>query len=256
MRHGWLCVVLVGCSEYTLNGFTPPTLVDDLFDELLDEPLPPAEAPIYLNEPDALWAWYPEDDELIPIGTFSIAQMEGMTDGMTDIAISQSGKMIGCTAGALYAINPETAETFWITDFPEGVGFVGLTFIDGDILIGGSVGLNEIDPRSGAVVGVLDSTARFVTSGDVVGLPDGNLYWVITHNGSDELVTYNPETRRVESTTSTGTTEMYGIGYADETLYGFTNRGESLPLLGETDARTYLGAKQWWGATTNPVRWD
>ncbi|MEL6349204.1 MAG: hypothetical protein AAFV53_39235 [Myxococcota bacterium] len=254
----WLAMTLVGCSEYELIELNTPTRIDRLFDELFDEPIPPAEEPIYLNEPDALWSWDPDDNELTFIGGFTDAF--GLLNGMTDIAINNDGQMLGCASDTLYAINPETAEVAEIGPVLDEnglmLGLTGLTFVGDDALVGAGPGLRELDPITGETLQVLPGTGLYSTSGDVVGLPDEQLYWSVTHGGDDEIIVVNPESGQIGSLGSSSVERLYGMGYYDETLYGFTEAGDWLELNVSDGDRARWGQLVTWGATTNPVRWS
>ena len=51
--------------------------------------------------------------------------------------------------------------------------------------------------------------------------------------------------------------QLFGLGYDDGTLYGFTSDGEILSIDPNTASTTVLSSDgtSWWGATTNPVVW-
>ena len=51
---------------------------------------------------------------------------------------------------------------------------------------------------------------------------------------------------------------LYGVGYADERLYGFSSDGKIVainPANAQTELLQTSDTIEWWGATTNPVRW-
>jgi hypothetical protein len=81
------------------------------------------------------------------------------------------------------------------------------------------------------------------------------LYWTVT--GGDDLIQVDPnsgETRRRGSVRVTG---VFGLGYADGELLGFTSAGRVIvmdPASGRASDDTALSGR-WWGATTNPVLW-
>ena len=131
--------------------------------------------PVYLHTDSTLYAWDPLDGQLQLIGDFWTMGAE-LSDGITDIAIDGLGRFYGVGSETLYGINGHTAEVWKIADlaFP----MFGLTCTSDGRLVGGGDGLYEVDIETGEVT-TLVPEGRFETSGDLVGLPDGLLYWAV-----------------------------------------------------------------------------
>ena len=58
---------------------------------------------------------------------------------------------------------------------------------------------------------------------------------------------------------SIGEARLYGMGYANDKLYGFSGSGvivEIDPYTGWSPFMKEVNELSWWGATTNPVRWE
>jgi len=112
----------------------------------------------------------------------------------------------------------------------------------------------EIDPSTGLTTPLVPP-GRYETSGDVVGLPDGLLYWAV--RDGDDLVVVDPDSGVTSVRGVIGVQRIYGLGYSGGMLYGFTDASQVLeidPANGEITGEQVLPG-EWWGATTNPVVW-
>ena len=260
---------LLGCSDYQVHSTTSdgsaPGRSPDADDALVDtgdpadddaillEP-PPAEVPdqkVYLHTGSSLYSWNPTTGALTIIGDF-FRDDSGELEAITDIAIDGDGRFYGVSYTTLYGIDAYTAEIWPISplDFP----LYGLTCTYEGRIIGGGDGLYEIDPMAGTVTTLVDS-GQYQTSGDLVGLPDGLLYWAV--RGGDDLVVVDPDSGVSAARGEIGVEAIYGLGYADGSLYGFTDAGQVLdidPSTGQV-TRTASLPGNWWGATTNPAVW-
>ena len=281
MNARWLIALLVsvGCSEYEIaqgkdgeNG-ADDTLIfpdedtggvdtgdfedteEDTDEPANDEEPPPAEAPVYAHNANALYEVEPLTGERTYLGTFS---QDGtvIAESFIDIAIDLSGNMFGATFLSLYQINPTNAEVKKICDVD--VEMVAMTFSsDGELFVGGSDGvqiINVVNCRTS----VLTVEGGFETSGDLVGLPDGYLYWTVRGQQRDELVRVDPLSGQTSWIGSIGFSEIFGLGYDEGVLYGFNSFGETLsiePATGEAEILVSDSGISWYGATTNPVQW-
>ena len=97
----------------------------------------------------------------------------------------------------------------------------------------------------------------YETSGDLVGLPDGYLYWTVLGGTNDELVRVDPVTGAAFWVGAVAGSRLFGLGYDDGTLYAFSSDGSILSIDPTTAATTVVSSDttSWWGATTNPVVW-
>ena len=283
MRHVFGWVFLFGCSDYQVHSTmknTSPTSADealsvdtgsleaDTADPIVpsEEAPPPGEMPpadeeppevevpdepVYLHTGETLYSWDPETGILGIVGNFFRA--DGVeVDGITDIAIDGEGRFYGVSTDALFGINGHTAEIWRIS----GLDFAlfGLTCTSDGRLVGAGDGLVEIDTETGAI-STLVPEGQFETSGDLVGLPDGLLYWAVRED--DGLVVVDPNSGVTVPRGVIGVEHIYGLGYAYGALYGFTEEGMAIEINPTTGAviesASLPGA--WWGATTNPVLW-
>lgn len=267
---------LVGCSDYDLRkqeeptpddpadsgSFMPDTSTDtagvdtgeDTGSEVIPDTADPevATEPVYINSGSTLYSYDPTTKTATVIGVF---KDNGVTvSSMTDIAIDLSGHMFGVAYEELYRITPTTGE---VTDLGNiGVNCNALTFVSDGTLVGaGDSGVITIDPK-GLKTKKLGG-GSFTSSGDIVGLPDGFLYWSVQGGTSDELVQVDPATGKATRLGSIGSSGVYSLGYAYGTLYGFTSGDEVLEIDATTGRTTKTDrlAGSWWGATTNPVLW-
>ena len=110
-------------------------------------------------------------------------------------------------------------------------------------------------------VETLISNSYYETSGDIVGLPDGDLYWSVRGGWEqdDQLIRVDPDTKEESWVGSLGESRLYGMGYANDELFGFSGSGAIVGINPATGAsytlKQYEGFS-WWGATTNPVVWE
>jgi hypothetical protein len=235
---------IVPIEDGPLVGETPPPDEEPPEIETPDEP-------VYLHTSETLYSWDPESGTLGIVGNFFRAD-EAEIEGITDIAIDASGRFYGVSFSTLYGINGHTAEIWPISalDFP----LFGLTCTSDGRLVGGGDGLVEIDPLTGAI-STLVPEGHFETSGDLVGLPDGLLYWAVREG--DELVVVDPNSGVTVPRGEIGVEHIYGLAYASGALYGFTPEGQVLeisPTTGDVLSQAALPGA-WYGATANPVLW-
>ena len=105
----------------------------------------------------------------------------------------------------------------------------------------------------------LIANAFHETSGDIVGLPDGYLYWTVFGDDSDVLVRVDPNTGVEVEIGPVGYSRLFGLGYSDGQLYGFNSEGQVLRMSPQ-EGQAILSAQRedlsWWGAATNPVAWN
>ncbi len=254
----FLFVSLTGCVEYGYqlppDDVTPP--VDTaVADTGAEEPI--ATAPVYANTSEQLYEIDPATGAKTLIGGFTLNGQP--IDGMVDIAIDLNGHMYGGTFDALYRIDPTTAVVAKVCDTelrPYAMAFTS----DGVLFAGAGTEVVSVNLGSCAATSLATST-EYETSGDLVGLPDGNLYWTVEGNDSDELVRVNPTTGQTTWIGRVVASDLFGLGYdeVEDELYGFSQHGEIVRIspVGAQSSITVVDATvSWWGATTNPVVWD
>lgn len=236
----------------------------------LTEP-PPAAEPVYIHSGEALYRFDPETRQAHLIGPFRAPH--GDITRMVDIAIDRDGRMFGGETERVsgqshhrvYRIDPETGACRFV--FTHNDALNGLAFLDSGELITAGERISIVDPDSGQVLDdVVDETSPYQTSGDIVGLPDGYLYWTIedpepskrNSEQRDAVVRLDPNTGDTTLLNLAPFKNIFGLGYAFGTLFGFTSDGHAVEILPEDGAivRTFELEGSWWGATTNPVLWN
>lgn len=208
---------------------------------------------VYLNTSSELYSYDTSTSTATRIAPFTSGGWP-LTD-VVDIAIDLSGHMFGTTFSALYSVNPTTAECTYIADVAESLN--GLTFVSDGRLVGAGSSVSFVDTTTGALTPLFGS-GTWSTSGDIIGLPDGKLYWTVYGYGSgDELIQIDPNTGNAVDIGSTGTESIWGLGYAAGAMIGFTDGGKVIDIDPATASASYYRTTtgSWWGATTNPVLW-
>ena len=290
MRQAWILMLGWGCSDYTVSKRetvnagtdelvedtaepeaeeTPPDppVPEDTGDDGIDEDVPEdsgeeppvevPEEPVYVHTADTLFSWEPTTGTLTRINDFNDGVGGPFNASMTDIAIDGDGNFYGVSFTGLHGIDPVTAAVWDIATMD--MALVGLAATSDGRLIGAGDGLYEINTATG-------QTSEFVrpgvfeTSGDVVGLPDRNLYWLVRsedETSGDRLVVVNSTTAESRVVGSVGLTSLFGVGYSGGALYGFSESGEVIEIDPATAEVLSTAAidYSWWGATTNPVVW-
>jgi hypothetical protein len=246
----------------------PPAEETDVPDPTVEEPpvddIPVARSPIYAHSSDTLYEVDPISGLATEIANFTLGATA--LEGIVDLAIDMQGRMYGGDRGErqggpynLYRIDPLTAEATWVCTTDQEM--TALTFTsDGDLIAGGLDGLVTMDLTRNCRTTVLVQDDSLVTSGDVVGLPDGLVYWTVRGNDGDELFAVNPRTGSVTSKGDIRFDRLYGLAFdADEDkLYGFSSDGETVEIAWSNARSSLLDQTDgvaWWGATTNPVVW-
>lgn len=254
--------VLSSCSEFGLSNIPQVPLLPGATgqtgqtgDTAAPPELPPgaAEEPVYAHTATDLFSIDPDTGAREHIGTFRLGAEDVF--GMVDIAIDLTGRMYGGTYDTLYQIDPTSAALSRICDL--AVVPYALTFTsEGVLFAGAGHEVVEVDRRTCVTTG-LSPAGDYYTSGDLVGLPDGFLYWTVRGTPDDQLVKVDPVTGATFLVGDVGEARLFGLGYAEGTLLGFSDGGVIVRIDPATGATTPLdaGPTEWWGATTNPVKW-
>jgi hypothetical protein len=218
-----------------------------------DGSCPVAMESIYLNDRRALYSFDTVSRATHYLGDFAAPGVALFQ--MYDIGIDAKGLLVGISDSSLFTINPNTAACALLANVPKTAA--GLTFLpDGRIAIAGEqVDLFDLSTRQ---MTNLVPAGKYSTSGDIVGLPDGLLYWTVNGKGAtDLLVTIDPATGATTEIGDIGFGSVWGLSFARGVLYGFTADGRVLTI----DAKTAKAQAQplsgnWYGAATNPTRWQ
>lgn len=257
------CALFVGCSETGVSsGDDPVVLPTDDTDVVVDPndlPIPTATAPLYAQTSGELFEIDPSTGDVTRIGGFATEDGTEIR-GVVDIAIDLEGRLFGGTFDDLYQIDPETAEVVptctWSGEPPFALAFTST----GELVAGAGSEIRIIDVDT-CQARTLVNSRDYETSGDLVGLPDGYLYWSVLggRDEPDELVRVDPSNGRQEHIGVIGFQKLFGMAFHDDRLYGFSDDGSMVRIEPETANSFLLGKvndRRWYGATTNPVLWD
>jgi hypothetical protein len=230
------------------------TDVDDPVDET-DTDIPTATADAYVNTATELYSFDSATLKIKKIGDFVNRHGNNCT-WMTDIAINLAGEMYGICDDRIVRIDPTDASFNKVVDLPSRLATaVGLTFLSDGKLVVSQDRVETYDLVTDTWTTVVDG-GDFTTSGDIIALPDGFLYWTVV--GGDELVRIDPATGRTSSVGKLGVSQVWGLGYASGELYGFDSNGTIFVIdttNGKATTAKSTRAGGFYGATTNPVTW-
>jgi hypothetical protein len=232
----------------------PDPVVDTDEPDEPDEPV--ADAPLYANTKGELFTVDPATGWTSPVGRFRLLG-EPVT-GMVDIAVDGEGRLFGATFDTLWRIDPTNADVSPLCEVP--FAFYALTATDTGELVGAAKDeLLIVDPDTCATRH-LSRAAGYDTSGDIVGLPDGFLYWTVLggRDKPDQLVRVDPRTGATKMIGPVGFDRLFGLAYADGKLFGFSSTGNIVridPANGRSALLGHTSDLSWWGAATNPVAW-
>jgi len=263
--------LLIGCLDYGITahpgdnpgGLLPPPVLSWGLDSgvawqwqhttenTTENTVEGAPEAIYLSTCCELLAFDPTTQQADSIGVYSL-QGKAL-DYMTDIAIDPTGRMYGTSFSALYRIDPLTAEATWVATLPD-VWLDSLTFLpDGRLVAAGEGEVWLMDIETGELQSL--SHSDYTSAGDIVGLPDGLLYWSVRED--NRLVVVDPKSGVAQPLDPTDYYGVYGLGYANGDLWGFSSKGHALVYDTTTGSVTesYPLSGDWWGATTNPGLW-
>lgn len=191
------------------------------------------------------------------------------SDQMTDIAIDKAGQMIGISYTAVYRVNTTTAAATRLSTGLTGM-FNGLSFVPAamlgqtgdDVLVGtrNSDGMVfRIDPMTGTSTAI-GNMGGYSSSGDLVAVTNfGTVQTADNGIFEDRLVRLAPQTFAATPVgTDIGFSEIWGIAFWKNKIFGFTNGGQFVTIDPTTGAGTLVqgNGPAWWGAavtTSAPV---
>ncbi|MBI2896859.1 MAG: PQQ-like beta-propeller repeat protein [Deltaproteobacteria bacterium] len=225
---------------------------------------------VWAHSADTLFSFEPRTDRVTSIGPFRTAEGDAAPQ-MTDLAVDSAGELYACSNDALFAVDPETATTTWITDFDveADVRFYGLTFLPEGVLDPGVevlVGATSngdyyrIDESTGATELIGRFSDDYGLSGDIVSVEDAGTFATVKRDDldTDVLVQLDPESGEVDPIgTGIGFTNLFGLAYFRQRLYGFSSRGELIWIDIDTGEGSIVtdetGSDQFWGAGVTTI---
>ena len=230
-----------------------------------DGPVAPGQASIYAHTATTLYRVDPDTYAVTMVGDFDFS----LGEQMTDLAIDQTGQLIGVSFGAVYRVDPTNAHCTQLSSSLARM-FNGLSFVPAaaigmtgpDVLIGtetGSGTVYRIDPMTGTVMTIGDMGGSYTSSGDVVSVANFGTVQTVPGATHDVLVRLAPGSFAATPIgTDTGFDMIWGLGYWKGKVFGFTDGGQLITIDPTTGAGTVVasGGPDWWGAavtTTAPV---
>jgi hypothetical protein len=195
--------------------------------------LPPPPVAVYANSGGALFLLDPAAQTFGVIGNFKGCEK------VVDLAVDRAGRIFVTTPMGLFRVDAGDATCTPIGgagNYPNSLSFVPAGTLDPEV--DALVGFLDdkyvrIDENSGAVttIGSLNGGA-YVSSGDLVALPDGRTYLTVKGGGcQDCLVQVDPKTGTLLTIIGKiGFGEVYGLAYWGGVTYGFTKGGGVLQI--------------------------
>lgn len=176
---------------------------------------------------------------------------------MTDIALSPTGELYGINFYALFRIDPTTGAVTMIGRL--GVSHAnGLAFGPGGVLYlstyaGSQVGeLRTVNLLTGATT--LVGPIGYSSAGDLAFSSNGTLFMTNEHS---LLIVVDPRTGAGHAVGSVGFSDIYGLAWLGNRLYGLNLSGQLLQINTTTGAGTLIArtnpSVSAWGATSSPV---
>lgn len=163
----------------------------------------------------------------------------GFTGVMFDIALDPvTNFLYGIKGnGYLYLIDQTNGNTTQIGDTDKFIN--GLTFDQNGVLFAsGDNNLYTINVSS--AVATLMGSDGYQSSGDIAFDDSGSLYLSSMGTSSDSLWLLDPNTGLGTLLGSTGYNNVYGLNYANNILYGFTESGYTISLSTVDGSGTFL----------------
>ena len=153
--------------------------------------------------------------------------------GVDDIAMDAEGVLYVAWLADLYRVDAADATCTWIMRMSDPG--TGLAFLPDGRLLTADYGLNAIDLTTLKTESVGFGGSQ--TSGDVVVAADGTVYWTLNTTDSDVWAHADLAKGTIDVAGDIGATEVWGIAYAEDVMYGFGDNGD----VYEIDVATGVG---------------
>ena len=212
---------------------------------------------VYAHTASELYKIDPDTLDVTLVAAFGWPNMLG--DSMTDIALDKDANMVGISFGTVYAVNKDTAACTRLAALDRQ--FNGLSFIPADevgtgteILVGAALdgSVWRIDKATGASTLVGNYNGGFTSSGDIVSVTGFGTVATVKGGagGTDKLVRVDANTGVATLIGDTGFTDIWGLGFWKDKVYGFTDYNEFILIDIHTGVGTLVktGNVAWWGA--------
>ncbi len=233
-----------------------------------DAHLPPDNTAVYAHSATELFRIDPDTLVQTSVGTFTF---DGTAKNITDIAVDNTGAMLGISLDSVYSIDRDTAEATLLSTYDSGgSGMTSLSFVPTDIEDPDSSELLvaadfdgvvwEIDPDSGDMteIGNYNATGSNIgSSGDIVAIVGFGILATVNVEGqdTDSLARIDPSTWHATLLGDTGYDGIFGLGFWGGDVYGFTDNKEFLTIDADTGQVTAmsLSSVEWWGAGVTTI---
>ncbi len=219
---------------------------------------------VYAHTASALFRVDPETLSISKVGNFA---WSNGSDEMTDLAIDQTGDMIGISFDSVYRVNPQTAQATRLNNRLTG-NFNGLTFVPAALL--NSTGVDilvasrnsdgnifRVDANTGTTSVIGRMGGSVTSSGDIVAVAGVGVFLTANAGGSfDVLQKLTPPALVATAVgSSTGYAELWGLGFWKNKIFGFANNGDFV-LIDRTTGQGQLVmnvGQPWFGAAVSTV---
>jgi hypothetical protein len=207
---------------------------------------------VFAHGYDALYRVDPDSLAIQPVGAFG---WPAEPDTMTDIAVDSAGRIVGISFSVVYEVDPATARCRRLAALDRELN--GLSFVqgdDGEVLLGAALDgtVVRLDPQSGASTTLGSFGDGLTSSGDLVSVDGfGTVATARTVDGwTDVLVSVDPSDGSATIIGDTGVTDIWGLGFWRNRVFGFTGYNELVVIDPESGAATVEGTGDvpWYGA--------
>jgi hypothetical protein len=190
----------------------------------------------------------------------------GVTDRMTDIAITPDGNLYTISSTSLYWIDIPTGVAYFVMTVPGSLNNA-LTFLpDNRLLAADAAGnLKVIDAVNGTVTAIGKYGAGYGSAGDLVAVGDGTMFGISATNSAGTtitnniLMTVNTSTGVATPVGPTGFNNVFGLAYYKSKVVAFTTVSTTSGQILEIDPATGAGTlkathnHQYFGGTVSPL---
>jgi hypothetical protein len=211
---------------------------------------------VYAHSASQLYTIDPDTLDVTLVGAFG---WPSGSDQMTDIALDKDANMVGISFNTVYAVNKDTAACTRLASLDRQ--FNGLSFIPGEevgtgveILVGAALdgSVWRIDETTGASTLVGNYGGGMTSSGDIVSVTGFGTVATVKSGlgGTDKLVRVDANTGVATLIGDTGVTDIWGLGFWKDKVYGFTDYNEFVLVDIHTGVASLVktGNVNWWGA--------
>jgi hypothetical protein len=211
---------------------------------------------VYAHSASQLYKIDPDTLEVTLVAAFD---WPSGSDQMTDIALDKDANMVGISFGTVYAVDKDTAACTRLASLDRS--FNGLSFIPADevgtgteILVGAATdgSVWRLDKSTGGSTLIGNYSGGMTSSGDIVSVTGFGTVATVKSGlgGTDKLVRVDANTGVATLIGDTGVTDIWGLGFWKDKVYGFTDYNEFVLIDVHTGVATLVktGTVDWWGA--------